>query len=56
MQIGIGKEREDIFKQDALGWEVGELANGLLQSYLKTGEFGGGGGIGGGESERGGFC
>lgn len=56
MQMGIGEERQDVFEEDAGRGEVGELTNGLLEAYLKTGEFGGGGGRGGGESFLGGFC
>lgn len=50
MQRGIGEDGEDVFEEDTRGREVGELAQGRTQSYLKTGEFGGAGGMGGGLS------
>lgn len=56
MQMGIGEQRQDVFEEDAFGGEIGELTNGALEGYLKTGEFGGGGGRGGGESVLGGLC
>ena len=46
----IAEEGEDVFKEDAGGREVGELAQRVVQSYLKTGELGGGGGLTGGLS------
>jgi hypothetical protein len=51
----IGEDRQDILEQNARRREVRELAQGTTQSYLKTGEFGGAGGIGGGESDLGGI-
>jgi hypothetical protein len=50
MQRRVGKDRQDILEEDALGGEVRELAKGTAQLYLKTGEFGGAGGMGGGVS------
>lgn len=50
MQRGIGEDGEDVFEEDARRREVGKLAQGRAQSYLKTGEFGGAGGMGGGLS------
>lgn len=50
MQRGIGEDGEDVFEEDTRGRKVGELAQGRAQSYLKTGEFGGAGGMGGGLS------
>lgn len=50
MQRGVGEYGEDVFEEDTRGREVGELAQGRAQSYLKTGEFGGAGGMGGGLS------
>lgn len=55
VQSRIGEDRQDIFEQNSRGGEVRELAQGGAQSYLKTGEFGGAGGIGGGESDLGGI-
>lgn len=55
MQSRIGKDRQDILEQNSRGGEIRELAQGGAQSYLKTGEFGGAGGIGGGESDFGGI-
>lgn len=46
----IGEDGKDVFEKDAGGWEIGELTQGTAQTYLKTGEFGGTGGMGGGES------
>ena len=46
----IAEEREDVFEENARLWEVRELTKRLVESYLKTGEFGGGGGDSGGES------
>lgn len=43
----------DIQEVDAGDGEVGKAAQGLLEAYLCTGEFGGGGGGGGGLSSRG---
>ena len=50
MEGRITKEGEDVFEQDAGRRKVGELAKGLVESYLKTGELGGGGGLTGGLS------
>lgn len=55
MQRGIGEDRQDILEQDSRRGEIRELAQGGAQCYLKTGEFGGAGGIGGGESDFGGI-
>jgi hypothetical protein len=55
MERRVGEDREDILEQNSRGGEVRELAQGTAQSYLKTGEFGGAGGIGGGESDLGGI-
>jgi hypothetical protein len=55
MERRVGEDREDILEQNSRGGEVRELAQGTAQSYLKTGEFGGAGGIGGGESDLGGL-
>jgi hypothetical protein len=46
----IGEDGEDIFEEDAGGREVRKLAQRSAQLYLKTGEFGGAGGSGGGVS------
>lgn len=43
----------DVEEVDAGDWEVGEAAEGALEAYLCTGEFGGGGGHGGGLASRG---
>ena len=50
MESGVGEDGEDIFEEDAGGGEIGILAQRRVQSYLKTGEFGGAGGGGGGVS------
>lgn len=55
MQRRIGEDRKDILEQDSGRGEIRELAQGGAKSYLKTGEFGGAGGIGGGESDFGGI-
>lgn len=55
MQGRVGKDGENVFKEDAGRGEVGELAEGASQAYRKTGEFGGAGGGGGGESSFGGI-
>lgn len=49
----VGEDGHDVLEQDAGGGEVGELAQGGAQAHFKTGEFGGTGGIGGGESSLG---
>lgn len=54
MEFRVGEERKDVDEVDARRGEVGELAQGGAQLYFKTGEFGGGGGMGGGESCLGG--
>jgi hypothetical protein len=56
VQRRIGEDGQDVLEQDAGGGEVGELAQGSLELYFKTGEFGGGGGMGGGESSLGGIA
>lgn len=55
MKLCIGKDGQDILEENARLGEVRELAQRRLQLYLKTGEFGGGGGMGGGESSLGGM-
>jgi hypothetical protein len=55
-QGGVGEDGQDVLEQDARLREVGELAQGALKLYLKTGEFGGGGGTGGGEPSLGGIA
>lgn len=56
-EVGVvGENGHDILKEDAGRREVGELAQGGAQVYFKTGEFGGTGGIGGGESSLGGIA
>lgn len=50
VQGRVGEDRQDILEQDSRGREVRELAQGSAQSYFKTGEFGGAGGMGGGVS------
>jgi hypothetical protein len=50
VQSVVGENRKDIFEQDTRGREIRKLAQGSAQLYLKTGEFGGAGGIGGGVS------
>ena len=52
-QGGVGEDGQDVLEQDARLREVGELAQGGAEVYFKTGEFGGTGGIGGGESSLG---
>lgn len=54
VQGGVREDGHDILEQDARGGEVGELAQRIAQSYFKTGEFGGAGGMGGGLSDLGG--
>lgn len=51
----VGEDGHDILEQNSRGGEVRELAQASAQLYLKTGEFGGAGGIGGGESDLGGI-
>lgn len=46
----IREHGHDVLEQDARLGEVRKLAQGIAQSYLKTGEFGGAGGMGGGLS------
>lgn len=50
VQGRVGEDGQDILEQDARRREVRELAQGGAQSYFKTGEFGGAGGMGGGVS------
>lgn len=50
VQGRIGEDRKDILEENARRGEVGELAQSGAQSYFKTGEFGGAGGMGGGVS------
>jgi hypothetical protein len=50
VELGRREDGQDVLEEDARRGEVGELAEGAVEAYLKTGEFGGGGGIGGGES------
>lgn len=50
VELGIRKDGQNVLEQNTGLREIGELAQGRLQLYLKTGEFGGGGGMGGGES------
>lgn len=51
----IAEKWHDIFEKDPWGGKVGKLAEGGLEGYFKTGEFGGTGGSGGGESSLGGI-
>ncbi len=44
----IGENRKDVFEENSGGREVRKLAQRRAQLYLKTGEFGGAGGSGGG--------
>lgn len=46
----VGEERQDIFEDNAWFREIGELTKSSSKPYLKTGEFGGAGGMGGGVS------
>lgn len=41
VEVWIGENWENIFKENAFGGEIWELAERLLEPYLKTGEFGG---------------
>lgn len=50
VQGRIGEDRKDILEENARRREVGELAQSGAESYFKTGEFGGAGGMGGGVS------
>ncbi|KKA20587.1 hypothetical protein T310_5400 [Rasamsonia emersonii CBS 393.64] len=56
MQGGIREDGQDILEQDSGRGEVRKLAQRSAESYLKTGEFGGAGGIGGGLSGDLGGC
>ncbi len=47
---GVAEEGENVLKQNAWSGKVGKLAQRLVESYLKTGELGGGGGLTGGLS------
>lgn len=51
LQRWVGEEWEDVDKVNALDWEIWEVTQRSVQSYLCTGEFGGTGGIGGGLGE-----
>lgn len=48
MECGVGENGQDILKQDAWRREIRKLAQRRTQFHLKTGEFGGAGGRGGG--------
>lgn len=50
VQGWVGEEGQDIFEENAWFREIGELTKSSSKSYLKTGEFGGAGGMGGGVS------
>jgi hypothetical protein len=50
VQGRIGEDRKNILEENARGREVRELAQSGAESYFKTGEFGGAGGMGGGVS------
>lgn len=50
MKGWVGEERQNIFKENARFRKIGELTKSRSKSYLKTGEFGGAGGMGGGVS------
>lgn len=50
MKRRVCKDRQYVFEEDSGRREVWELAEGRTESYLKTGEFGGAGGMGGGLS------
>lgn len=50
MEGWVGEEGQDIFEENARFREIGELTKSSAKSYLKTGEFGGAGGMGGGVS------
>jgi hypothetical protein len=53
-EVGVvGEDGHDVLEEDAGRGEIGELAQGGAEVYFKTGEFGGTGGIGGGESSLG---
>lgn len=55
-QIVRGEQRHDVLEENAGSGEIGVLAQAVLELYLKTGEFGGTGGMGGGESSLGGMA
>ena len=55
MELRVGEDGHDIFEEDARRGEVGVLPQRGSELHLETGEFGGGGGIGGGESSLGGI-
>lgn len=50
MQLRVGEDGKNIFKENTWRREVRKLSDGGVESYLKIGEFGGAGGGGGGES------
>ena len=50
VKVGVGKDGQDIFEEDAWRGKIGILPQCRMQSYLETGEFGGAGGGGGGVS------
>jgi hypothetical protein len=56
VELRVCENGQDVLKQNAGLGEIGELAQRRLELYLKTGEFGGGGGMGGGESSLGGMA
>jgi hypothetical protein len=45
----VGEQGQDIHKLNALDGEIRKGAEGSLQTFLRTGEFGGTGGMGGGD-------
>lgn len=55
MKLGIGEERHDVLEHDAFVREVGVLYERFRERHFKTGEFGGTGGIGGGDCSFGGI-
>ena len=46
----MAEKRKDVFEEDAWLRKIGELTQSFLEGHLETGEFGGGGGLVGGES------
>lgn len=52
MEDGFAEDGEDVFEEYAGRGKVWELAKRLLELYRKTGELGGAGGGGAGESAR----
>lgn len=53
MEVMVAKEWHDVFEENAGAREIGILSQAIFQFYLKTGELGGTGGSGGGESSLG---